>query len=55
MALDILSRIVDHVNFYINRPIGVGRFRILGGGGGKVKHIVGNKGGGQIPSMNMTS
>ena len=49
MTLDILSRIVDHVNFYINRPIEIGRFRILGGGG-KVKNIVGNKGEGKFPA-----
>ena len=34
--------------------IGVGRFRILGGGG-KVKNIGGGGKGGQIPSRHMTS
>ena len=40
--------------FYI---IGVGRFRILGGGGGARFRILGGgaKGGGQIPSRHMTS
>ena len=35
--------------------IGVGRFKILGGGGGEDLKYLGGKGGGQIPSRHMTS
>ena len=49
-------------NISTREPIGVGRFRILGeGGGGKVQNIGGGGGGGgkagpnsQIPSRHMT-
>ena len=35
--------------------IGVGRFRIFGGGGGKFQNIGGPRGGGQIPTRHRTS
>ena len=53
-SLETSKRLGHSVSFFCSLFIGVGRFRILGGGGPRFR-ILGGPRGGQIPSRHMTS